>query len=68
MVLRRTCFENSRLNPLTRLSRDCGIATLSPNKGGEGRGLVVFMLGSGPWFILKTIFICDGRSLTLNGP
>jgi hypothetical protein len=27
-----SCFENSRLEPLTRLSRDCGIATLSPRE------------------------------------
>ena len=36
-------FENIRLIPHTRLSRDCGSATLSP-QGGEGCGLVVFIL------------------------
>ena len=47
-------FESSWLNPLTRLSRDWGITTLSPT-GGEGWGPVVFMLAMGPAAILKII-------------
>ena len=46
----RRCFQTRRPNPLTRLTGDCGIATLC-RRATEGCDLVVFIPRNGAYFI-----------------
>jgi hypothetical protein len=38
-----------------------GLATFSPASRDGGCGLVIFVLRSAPWFMLKTLLLCGAR-------